>query len=147
MLKKPKVKLLPHEIFEKVQSVRAMKDRVQILQENESFSVKLILQGNFNDWVQFDLPEGAPPFKEDKNPVDKSAGRIERNIKILRLLLKGGKLSRLRKEVKFVQLLESVNVKDANIIIAMKDKQLNKLYPALTPALVKRAFPKLIKDK
>jgi len=146
-MNKPKVKLLPHEIFDKVQNVRAMKDRIKILQENESYSLKLILQGNFNSWVQFDLPEGAPPFKEDRNPPEKSAGRIDRHIKVLKHFVKGSRLPRTRKEIKFIQFLEAINVNDAKIIIAMKDKNLNKLYPALTPALVKRAFPNLIKDK
>ena len=49
------LKLFPHEIFEKVQAVRAMSDRIAILKENESFVIKTILQANFNDWVKFDL--------------------------------------------------------------------------------------------
>ena len=61
-MKKPKVKLSLDEIFSKVQDVRAMKDRVEILQENACYALRLVLQGNFNDCVQFDLPEGEPAY-------------------------------------------------------------------------------------
>jgi hypothetical protein len=141
------LKLFPYEIFDKVQSVRAMKDRVEILQENESFVLKSILQINFNDWIQFDLPEGEPPFTKDKNPPEFSAGRIEKQIKLLKMFIPESKLSRVKKEVKFIQLLESLHYKDSEIIVAIKDKKLNKLYPALTPVLIKKAFPTVIKDK
>lgn len=146
-MQKPKVKLSLDEIFSKVQDVRAMKDRVAILQENDCYALRLVLQGNFNDWVQFDLPEGSPPYKPDTNVPDRSAGRIDKNIKILKRLLKGSPMNKVKKELRFVQLLESVNTNDAKIIIAMKDKQLKKLFPAITPALVNKAFPGIIKDK
>lgn len=142
-----KLSLFPHEIFEKVQAVRAMKDRVAILQENSSFALRTILQVNFNNWIKFDLPEGNAPFKEDTNPPEFSAGRIDNAIRILKLLTVESKLPKVKKEMKFIQLLESVNVKDAKIIVAMKDKNIQDLYPAITPVLVKKAFPNLIKDK
>lgn len=146
-MQKPKVKLSLDEIFSKVQDVRAMKDRVAVLQENDCYALRLVLQGNFNDWVQFDLPEGEPPYKQDTNVPDRSAGRIDKNIKILKRLLKGSTMNKVKKELRFVQLLESVNTNDAKIIIAMKDKKLQKLFPAITPALVNKAFPGIIKDK
>ena len=53
----------------------------------------------------------------------------------------------MKKEIKFIQMLEGLNENDAKIIVAIKDKKLNKLYSALTPALVSRAFPTLIQEK
>ena len=141
------LKLFPHEIFEKVQGVRAMSDRIAVLKENESFTLKTILQVNFNIWIEFDLPEGDAPYKKDKNPPEFSAGRIDKLIKELKHLVKQSKLPRARKEIKFIQMLEAMHHKDADIIIAIKDKKLNKLYSALTPALVSRAFPTLIQEK
>jgi|TARA_R110000744_G_scaffold28806_2_gene69106 hypothetical protein len=146
-MQRPKIKLSLDEIFSKVQGVRSMKDRVDILQANDCYALRLVLQGNFNDWVQFDLPEGAPPFKEDNNVPDRSAGRIDKNIKILKKLTKGSAMNPTKKEIRFVQFLESVNVNDAKIVIAMKDKELKKLFPSITPALVNKAFPGIIKDK
>jgi hypothetical protein len=141
-----KMKLFPHEIFEKLQEVRAMKDRVQILEDNASFALKTILQANFNDWVKFELPEGSPPYTKDENPPEHSAGRLEKVIPQLKLFVEGSKLPSYKKEGRFVQLLESIHHKDAEILIAMKDKSLMKLYSAITPALVKKAFPLLIRD-
>lgn len=141
------LKLFPHEIFEKVQEVRAMSDRIAILKENESFVIKTILQANFNDWIKFDLPEGEPPYNADTNPPEFSASRIEKSIRQLIHFIDKSPLPRMKKEIKFIQMLEGLNVNDAKIIVAIKDKKLNKLYSALTPALVSRAFPTLIQEK
>lgn len=143
-----KLSLFPHEVFEKVQAVRGMHDRVKILKENSSFALRTIIQINFNNWIQFDLPEGDAPFKEDTNPPEFSAARIDSAIKVLKYMVKENKkLPRAQKELKFIQLLESLNVKDAKILVAVKDKKLDRLYPAMTEVLVRKAFPNIIKDK
>lgn len=140
--------LFPHEVFEKIQSVRAASDRIQILKENSSFAIRSILQINFNDWIKLDLPEGTPPYTKDTNPPEFSSARIDNAIKIFKYLVVGDKkLTKVRKEVKFIQLLEALNEKDAAIMVAIKDKNLEKLYPAVTPTLVRKAFPNLIKEK
>src|SRR6056300_149512 len=104
-----------------------MIDRIAVLKEYESFTLKTILQVNFNNWIEFDLPEGDAPYKKDKNPPEFSAGRIDKLIKELKHLVKQSKLPRARKELKFIQMLEAMHHKDADIIVAIKDKNLNKL--------------------
>ncbi len=145
MIAKPKTNLLPHEIFEKVSLAKTPAERAKILQENESFSLKTILQGNFDPKIKIDLPEGAPPYRKDQAPAGLQMTRIDNAIKMLGNLVVGNRLPKIRKEMLFVQLLESLHEQDAEIIIAMKDKTLTDLFPALTIKLVEKAFPNLIK--
>ena len=142
-----KTNLLPHEVFDLVQSTRDLKERDAIIKKHESFAIRTILQVNFSDWIKFDIPEGAPPYTPDTRPPEKAAGRINKSIRVLKDLVVGSKMPKYKKEMRFVQLLESVNEKDAEILVAMKDKKLNKLYSSLTEAFVKRNFPKIIIDK
>lgn len=142
-----KTNLLPSEVFKLIQSTRDLKERDAIIQKHADFTIRTILQVNFNDWIKLDLPEGKPPFTPDTNPVDKSGGRIHKLIRNLKILTPASNLKKYKKEVRFIQMLESVNQHDAEILIAMKDKALTKLYSAITEAFVRRNFPKLIVDK
>lgn len=142
---KPKSDKLPHEILKALTEAENHTTRVKILQDNESFTLKTILQGNFDDNIVLDLPEGAPPFRRDAAPVGFQMARIDNSIKNLGYFVKGSTLPAMRKEMLFIQLLESIHPADADIVIAMKDKKLAKLCPVLSLALVKKAFPNLIK--
>jgi hypothetical protein len=146
MIAKPKSNLLPHEVFEKVAKAKTPVTRIKILQENESFSLKTLLQGNFDPKIKISLPEGAPPYRKDQAPAGLQMARIDNSIKMLGNLVVGNPLPQMRKEMLFVQLLESVHEKDAEIIIAMKDKTLSDLFPVLTAKLVNKAFPKLLPE-
>ena len=138
----------PHEVFAEVCKIESFHDRVAYLRENASFSVKTILQCNFNVNIVLDLPEGAPPYKEDKMPPDLTPGRIDKAINVLGKLVKreqnSSTLQRVRKESLFINLLESISHKDAEIIIAIKDKKLTSLYPAIDEILMRAACPELL---
>ena len=59
--------------------------------------------------------------------------------------VKGNKVSAVKKEQILIRLLESVDAKDAEVIIAAKDKVLHKLYTKVTENLVEKTFPALLK--
>lgn len=145
---KPPRYLYPHEVFGALEKMDSFHDRVAFLQAKQSFSIRTILQCNFTPSIVLDLPDGSPPFERDVLPVGNSMGRVDKAVKVLGQLIapngvptKG--LSRMKKETRFIQLLESVYEKDADVIIAMKDKALSKMYPALDLTLAKAAFPNI----
>ena len=134
----------PFEIFELVQSADNQAERVRILQENESFELKTILQAAFRTDLKFDLPEGAPPYTPSPNPAGVNFSPLKKQIMVLPRLLVGNETyNKVKKEMAFIKFLESVHASDAEILIAMKDKKLHKKYTLLTPSLVKKAFPNL----
>jgi len=136
----------PHEIFGKIQKARGPKERLVILKEQSSFTLRTLLQINFSPWLKFDLPEGTPPYTPDKNPPQYSASRIEKVVKQFSILVPSAKQSKTKKEMRFIQMLEAVNAEDAKILAACKDKDLTSLYNKVNRKLVDDVFPNLIKE-
>lgn len=141
--------MFPHEVFNGLSDIASFHDRVAYLQEHQTFAIRTIIQANFNPHIIFDLPGGAPPFNKDNMPPENSMGRLDKQIKVLGSLIVREQpsvgLERLRKETKFLQLLESINVNDAMIIVAAKDKTIgSKIYPILDRTLAVAAFPDIV---
>jgi hypothetical protein len=134
----------PFEIFESVQGTDKVADRVRILQENESYELKTILQAAFRPDIKLDLPAGAPPYTPSPNPAGVNFSPLRKQIDVLpRLLVGNNTYDKIKKEMVFIKLLENVHASDAEILIAMKDKKLHKKYSLLTSSLIKKAFPNL----
>lgn len=139
----------PSEVFSELQNINSFHERVEYLKSNQSFAIRTILQCNFTPTIILDLPEGNAPFNRDSMPIEQSRARIDKAIKVLgRLVLPASGipsvgLSRIKKERLFIQLLESINENDADVIVAMKDKKLTKMYSAVTSQLAKKSFPDL----
>lgn len=143
MIAKPKSNLLPHEVLKLVTKAKTTAAKVKVLQDNESFALKTLLQGNFNDKIVLDFPEGSPPYKKDQSPAGLQLSRVDSSIKILGKLLVGNPLPKMRKEMLFIQLLEGIHAEDAELVIAMKDKRLTDICPTLTKKVAEKAFPTL----
>ena len=138
------VNLLPHEILQKVSESNNVKDRVKILKEYPTFALKTILQVNFRSDITFDFPEGAPPYKQDQGPVGKQTQSIEKAIRLLKNCVSQNKrVNNVKKEQVFIRLLETVHPKDAELLIAMKDKDIKSLYNGVTVSTVSKAYPDL----
>ena len=142
---------LPHEVFALIQEANKVEDRVKILQQYATPEIKIILQCSFNPNIEFDLPAGAPPYTPDKAPAGMQPTRLHKQINRLSHCLKNtGRYSgedqrnKLKRESIFIQVLEIAHAKDAEILIAMKDKKLSKLYSTVTAALTRKAFPLLL---
>ena len=145
-----RVKLPPnpfiHEIFELVSEQRTKAKRVEILKEYRDDSVTAVLIWNFDERVQSAVPDGQVPYKENEVPVGTDHTSLRREWKTLYHFIKGGNpsLSNLRRETMFVQLLEGLHPKEAEIIYLVKDKELESVYPKVTLDVVKLAFPDIV---
>ena len=145
-----RVKLPPnpfiHEIFELVSEQRTKAKRVEILKEYRDDSVTAVLIWNYDERVQSAVPDGQVPYKENEVPVGTDHTSLRREWKTLYHFIKGGNpsLSNLRRETMFVQLLEGLHPKEAEIICLVKDKELESVYPKVTLDVVKQAFPDIV---
>ena len=145
-----RVKLPPnpiiHEILDLVGEQRTKAKRVEILKEYRDDSLTAILIWNFDDRVQSAVPEGQVPYKENEVPVGTDHTSLRREWKQLYHFIKGGNdtLSSLRRESMFIQLLEGLHPKEAEIICLVKDKELEEVYPKVTLDVVKEAFPDIV---
>ena len=151
--KKPavkRVKLPPnpfiHEIFELVSEQRTKAKRVEILKEYRDDSVTAVLIWNFDERVQSAVPDGQVPFSPNDVPVGTDHTSLRREWKTLYHFIMGGNptLSGLRRESMFIQLLEGLHPKEAEIICLVKDKNLKSEYPKITLDVVKEAYPDIV---
>lgn len=133
-----------YEIIEKFTKAKNKKARVAVLQEySEVWAFKDVLRATFDDALQFNLPEGAPPYEPNK-PQSTPSTLLKKH-KEFGLFVQGGtgdRLPAVRREQKFIQLLEAIHPQDAELVIKMKDKDLGVKF--LTKKLVQEAFPDLI---
>lgn len=133
------------EVFEKLSNYKQEGRRIEYLKANSTFELRTILAAAFNDKIVFGLPPGAPPYKADKTNPAEAMSSMKNVMKNFPVLLASNNTPQVKKENVFVAMLEGVNYKNAEIIIAAKDKKLTELYPAITRELVEKAIPEVLK--
>ena len=137
-------KLLISEVLRKVSNAKTKAEKIKILRENNSSGLRQILIINFDDSVISLMPEGEVPYTPNDAPVGTDHPRLEHESKGFYRFFKGGaKLPSLRRESMFVQLLEGLSAEEAELLVLVKDGQLNKKYKRITKAVVSEAFPSI----
>ena len=134
-----------HEVLELASKQRSKAKKVEILKQYEDPSLKAIFIWNFDPSVISAVPEGPVPYKENEVPVGTDHTSLRREYKNLYHFIKGGNdgLSSLRRETMFIQLLEGLHPKEAEIICLVKDKQLQTKYN-LKEDVVKEAYSDIL---
>jgi hypothetical protein len=119
---------------------------VQYLQKHQSIPLVKLLQLAFDARPRWLLPRDVfIPYR----PAPTNAnieGMLYSNARLLYIFLEGQNapvMDQLRREIKFVQFLESLDGEDAKFVISVKDQRLEKDY-GLTLEIVQEAFPGLI---
>jgi len=145
--KKPAVKKLPsnpfmNEILELASEQKTHAKKVAVLQEYECMILKSLFIWNFDDSVISLLPAGKVPYKPNENPLGTDHSSLRREQRSLYNFVKGGndQLSTIRRETIFIQMLEGLHPKEADIVIAVKDGALEDLYD-IDYDVVEEAFP------
>ena len=156
------------EILELASKQRSNVKKAEVLKTYEHDSVKSILIWNFDETVISLIPEGAVPYggateqtvysgslsenlaREAKGGESATGqdlngrGRtsLRREYQNLYHFVKGGNdtLSTIRREMMFINILEGLHPKEAELLCLVKDKQLQTKYK-ITLDNVKMAFP------
>jgi hypothetical protein len=136
--------LLPHEVCEELSRLKTQKEKVEFLKQYQSFALKTIIQLNFNDRIKLDLPEGKPPYRQDQCPQSTLIAATKSAIRPIGRLVVGSQIPALKKESMFLRMLESLNLKDAEMLWRAKDGVLNELYPKLTKKLIEKTWPEIL---
>jgi len=121
---------------------RTKEKKVAILKEYETDSLKAILIWNFDESVVSMLPEGDVPYKQNEVPVGTDHTSLRREYQQLYHFVKGGNdtLTSLRRESMFIQILEGLHPREAEILCLTKDKKLSTKYK-LTQEIISQAYP------
>ncbi len=143
----PSVKKLPsnpfmNEILELVSEQKTDAKKVALLKEYECDILKSLFIWNFDDSIISLLPEGKVPYKPNENPLGTDHSSLRREQRNLYMFVKGGNdaLSTIRRETIFIQMLEGLHPKEADIIVAVKDGDLEDMYD-VSFEVVEEAYP------
>jgi hypothetical protein len=130
------------EILEITSKKETKAEKIEVLRQHDGVTLRTILRGAFDPTIEWDLPEGDPPYKPCV--YDDMQGRLYQETRRLWMFLKGRKpeLTKLKKEVLFIGLIESLDKDDAKLMLAVKDKKMP--YKGITYKLVQEAFPDLL---
>jgi hypothetical protein len=161
------------EILELVSSQRSNTKKVEILKKYENNALKSLFIWNFDQSIISLLPDGEVPYgnlKTDASLSGNLSNKIsnrnvkdvisyngtEENIKTQKTsirneyekffnFVKGGNdsLSTLRRELMFINILEGLHPKEAEILILVKDKKLSNKYK-ISFENVKDAYPDIV---
>jgi hypothetical protein len=87
-----------------------------------------ILEAAFLPEKKMILPEGVPPYKVSKAPSVQLTGAFWQEAKKLYVYSRA-ELKPIRREHMFINALESMSKEESEVLLAVKDQTLNKLYP------------------
>lgn len=134
-----------YEILEECSKGKSVDERVALLQKNSSAPLQTLLKYAFDPGLKFLLPDTTPPFK----PTDflDQENRLYTELRRLYLFVEGGNpnLTPFKREMLFIQILESVDKNDAVLLCHVKDKKLP--FKEINSKVVRKAFPGLLPEE
>lgn len=131
-----------HDLFVRVGELKTKKEKIALLRENSSPTLKAILGYTYDPNVVWALPAGDPPYKVSE-ALDQEKRFVQESRKLY-LFVKGvtqqqANITDAKREQVFITMLESLDPKDAKVLLAMKNRNLP--YKGLTRKLAADAFP------
>lgn len=132
------------EILENASRLGSDSDKILYLRQNYNGALTTVLKYAYDPSLKFLLPETSPPYT--RLATGEGHGMLYHEARKLYLFVEGGNsnLTQNKREILFVQLLESVDPKDAELLICVKNKSLPY---GITYDIVEQAFPGLIPPK
>ena len=122
------------------------KARVAYLKSKDSVPLRDVLRINFDEAVVSLLPKGEPPYTKDDAPAGYEHLSLYKGYRKFKYFFKGiySGMDQGKREKMFIDLLESLNGNEAEMLVLAKDGNLYDAYKGLTLKVVQDAFPGLI---
>lgn len=137
------------QIFEEVEKQSSKQKQIEILRSYDNQVLRGILELNFIPQYKLLLPEGAPPFKrDDRTPDGYSETNLYTEFRRMYIWLKPDtNVSKVKREQLWIQMLEGLHWKEADLLNLMKDKKITSKYKSITYDLISEAFPGMLPPK
>jgi len=132
------------EFLEKVGKYKRTQDKIDAIKANDCMSLRVMLQAVYDPNVKFLLPEGAPPYKP--NTIVDQEHVLHKDARMLTYFVQGfhPDLPQSKREAMFIEFLERLDPKDAQLLLNAKDK---KPIKGITLQHVTEALPGLIPNE
>jgi len=134
------------QVLEEVEKQTSKENKIKVLRSYDHAVLRGILKINFDPAIKMDLPPGEPPFRKDINlPEGYSESNLFVEFRRFYIWLDPTKnITKIRKESLFIQMLEGMHWKEAELVCLAKDKTLQSKYKSVTHELVDQAFPNFL---
>lgn len=134
------------EIVGKLKSAKTKTERIDILKNNDCAALRGIIRMNFDESLVLALPEGRPPFKQATVPDGFGKTTLKASAKGWYVFIESlsPNMNQSKRESIFIQLLESLDKSEAEILVQAKDRALDL---GLTKKAINEVFPGLIKSE
>ena len=133
------------EIIKKTVNLQTEEEKIEWLSKNNTLTLRMILRYTYDENIKFLVPESRPPWK--KNGLIDVEGRLYNETRRLNIFLKGGKydgkLKQHHVERLFIEILEGVDDKDAEILSNMIEK---KPIAGISKDVIIKAFPNIFEE-
>ena len=129
-------------IIEKIEAQTSVERQIDFLDLHSSYALKIVLGYGMDPGCKWLLPESDPPYTPLFNAADQEEKFYSECKKLMYFVDtdEGRTVKQIKREQLFIQVLESVDPRDAKLILRMKNKQLK-----ISMEAVKQAFPNLTK--
>jgi len=127
-------------IVAKIEAQPTVEKQVEFLQLHSSYALKAVLGYGMDPNVKWLLPDGDPPYRPLFEAADQE-GRFYIECKKLIYFVdspEGAQVKQLKREQLFIQVLESIDPRDAKMLLRMKNHQIK-----IRPEAIAKAFPNL----
>jgi hypothetical protein len=137
-----------YEVFDDFKKATTREERIAILRKNESWALKNVLLGAFNENLKFTVNE-IPNFKRVDMPPGLAYSNMTDALSRAYLFVEGNPrvaagLTEKRKTEILIQILESLEEKEADVFADMLMKKIK--VPYLTPKMINETFPGLLPE-
>jgi hypothetical protein len=134
-----------YEYLQLINDAETEEDRIKLLQKwGANIPLSLLLSLNFRKDVVLDFPPGMPPYKRDESVHADMCTPLAGQIGRLSGCRVGSNMRRLDKERVLIQILEQIAHREADVLIAAKDKSLTEDFPNITAELVAKVYPNYV---
>jgi hypothetical protein len=133
-----------YEVIQEAQKAKTVEDKVAILKKNDSWALKDVLRGTYDEAVKWLLPEGQPPYTAcEGHNAPSNLLRQNTNFKYFVDGGPGKPMAPVKRESIFIKVIESIHPEDAKLVIGMINKQ---PIEGLSADVINTAFPNLVKS-
>lgn len=126
------MKKLIVEIFDEAEKAE---NPVKVLEENRSIYMDQFID-LMKAGVQWALPETDPPFKKEKDlPIESSDANLYTMIRRFYIFEKKTQIQQVKREMIFIQMLEALHWREAQLVLDLKNGMIPHKYPKLWKAV------------
>lgn len=139
------MRLLISEVLQKVSNAKTKAEKIKLLNDYNSQTLRSLLIWNFDESVESLLPPGEVPYTANEAPAGTEHTLLEQESKRFYYFVSAGRtnISQMKREQMFIQMLEGLHKSEAEILTLVKDKKLGTKY-RITRATVEEAFPQIV---